>query len=47
MTKRKKVTLAYKVGRNGQHKNPEGSQWAFDYERGYDDGLAIREGVEA
>ncbi len=44
MTKRKKVTRAYKVGhtdgRNGEHKNPypEGSQWAFDYERGYDEG---------
>lgn len=53
MTKRKKVTRAYKVGhtdgRNGEHKNPypEGSQWAFDYERGYDAGLAVREGVEA
>jgi hypothetical protein len=45
MTKRKKITRAYKVGqtdgRNGEHKNPypEGSQWAFDYERGYDEGL--------
>lgn len=44
MTKRKKATRAYKVGhtdgRNGEHKNPylEGSQWAFDYERGYDEG---------
>lgn len=41
MTKRKKVTRAYKVGhtdgRNGEHKNPypTGSQWAFDYERGF------------
>lgn len=45
MTKRKKVTRAYKVG---EHKNPypEGSQWAFDYERGYDDGTPQLERVE-
>ena len=52
MTKRKKVTRAYKVGhtdgRNGEHKNPypEGSQWAFDYERGYDEGTPQLERVE-
>lgn len=44
MTKRKKVTRAYKVGhtdgRNGEHKNhyAERSTWWTDYERGFDAG---------
>lgn len=46
MTKRKKVTRAYKIGftdgRNGEHKNKyyPGSVQHDDYERGYKEGAA-------
>lgn len=49
MTKRKKVTRAYKVGftdgRNDVYQNtyPEGSVWYADYERGFTDGNKLKQ----